>query len=330
MLKLLSLLCAFVLGAPTSVLSQQTYLASYAGFSGGQGPSWTAKELRLFKKYGLNTDLIFVQGGSRGIQALLAGNTHFYLGDAIAPISANLSGADVVIIGAYENRIPGALITRKEITKPVELRGKKVGIGGFGGSNELSVVLALRKWNIPSDGVTWMQTGGSPDRMLALMSGVIDASPLLPPQSFEAPRLGHNVLIDFAEIAAFPQTAIAVRRNFLERNRTAVKLFMQALTEGIYQFSVDKERSSRIYLQYFRTKNAKVVTDTYNYYANRFSLPPRVVIEDGFQVAVQMTAQRLGRGKGDIPTEQLVDQSVIDELEKEGFFKKFVMSQSHK
>ena len=56
MLKLLSLLSAFVLGTPMSVLSQETYLASYAGFSGGQGPTWTAKELRLFKKYGLNAD----------------------------------------------------------------------------------------------------------------------------------------------------------------------------------------------------------------------------------------------------------------------------------
>jgi ABC-type nitrate/sulfonate/bicarbonate transport system substrate-binding protein len=330
MLKLLSLLCAFVVGAPTSVLSQSSYLASYAGFSGGQGPTWTAKELGLFKKYGLNADLIFVQGGSRGAQALLAGNTQFYLGDAIAPISANLSGANIVIIGAYENRIPGALITRKEITNPQDLRGKKVGIGGFGGSNELSVVLALRKWNIPRDAVTWLQAGGSPDRMLALMSGVIDASPLLPPQSFEAPHLGNNVLIDFAEIPAFPQTAIAVRRNFLESNRNAVKLFIQALSEGIYQFSVNKEQSTHIYLKYFRTKNTKVVEDTYNYYRNRFSVPPRVVTGAGFQLAVQMTAQRLSSGKEDTRFEQLVDQGVVDELEKEGFFKKFARSDSQK
>ena len=329
MLKLLSLLL-LMLALPASVLSQESYLASFAGFSGGQGPTWTAKELGLFKKNGLNADMIFVQGGARGIQALLAGNTHFYLGDAIAPISANLSGADIIIIGAYENRIPGALIARKEITKPADLRGKKVGIGGFGGSNELSVVLALRKWNMPRDSVTWMQTGGSPDRLLALMSGVIDASPLLPPQSFEAPRLHQNVLVDFADIPAFPQTAIAVRRAFLETNRNAVKLFIKGLSEAISEFSADKERSSRIYLKYFRTKNAQILADTYNYYRNRFSVPPLVINDEGFQFAVQMTAQRLGRGKEDVPFEQLVNQSVIDELEKEGFFKKLRKSNFEK
>jgi ABC-type nitrate/sulfonate/bicarbonate transport system substrate-binding protein len=58
MLKLLSLLF-LMLALPASVLSQESYLASFSGFSGGQGPTWTAKELGLFKKNGLNADPIF-------------------------------------------------------------------------------------------------------------------------------------------------------------------------------------------------------------------------------------------------------------------------------
>jgi hypothetical protein len=51
--------------------------------------------------------------------------------------------------------------------------------------------------------------------------------------------------------------------------------------------------------------------------------PPRVVRGEGLRIGVQMIAQRLGRSITDAAIEQLFDESLIDELEKEGFFKSF-------
>jgi hypothetical protein len=49
--------------------------------------------------------------------------------------------------------------------------------------------------------------------------------------------------------------------------------------------------------------------------------PPRVVHEEGLRIGVQMIAQWLNRSITDAAIEQIFDESLIDELEKDGFLK---------
>ena len=322
MLMRLLLLLILLGSSPAHLRGQELNLASYAGISAGTAPLWLTKDQGLFEKYGLNTDLVYIPGGARGIQALLAGSIHFYTGDGIAPMSAMLLGADVVIIGVSENKIPGGLVTRKDIQKPSDLRGKRIGIVNFGGSNELSVVMALRKWNIPRQAVTFVISGGVPDRLAALVSGAIDASPLPPPQSFLAPRMGLNTLIDLADVPAFPQTSFAVRRSFLEKNRETVRRFIQAYSEGIQVFMTNREKAMATFRKWLRQKDLKILNETYNYYQKKFSLPPRIVRGEGLSLAHQMTAERVGKEMIEIELDRLIDEIVTEQLEKEGFFKK--------
>src|SRR2546426_10846518 len=76
------ILCA----APTTAPTQERYLVSYAGFGGFQAPAWAAKDLGLFTKYGLSTDLVMIPGSARGTQALLAGRPHFGEDEGPPPI----------------------------------------------------------------------------------------------------------------------------------------------------------------------------------------------------------------------------------------------------
>lgn len=311
-----------LLGSGLSVFAQERYLVAFSGVSGSQGALWSTKDLGVFGKYGLNAELIFIAGGARGVQALLGGSVHFYTGDPIAPMSAMLQGGEIAIIGATINQIPGSLVTRKEIRNPVELRGKKIGIVNFGGSNELSVVLALKKWNIPLEAVALLPSGNSADRLAALLSGALDATPLAPPLSFEAARRGMNLIADLPEIAPFPQTVIVVRRAFLKEKREIAKRFMQSFSEGIYQFMTNKENALAVYRKGLRQKDSAIIEETYSYYQGRFSLPPRVARGEGLTLAVKMIAQRADRGKTELDVEQFIEESILDELEKEGFFKK--------
>ena len=264
-------------------------------------------------------------GAVRGIQALLSGSTSYYTGDPVAAMAVSFQGGDIVIIGTLLNRIPGSLIARKDIREPANLRGKKIGVSTFGGGTELAVILALKKWKIPLEAVSLLQSGGSSDRLMAVMKGGIDASPLAPPQSFEAAQRGLNVLIDFADVEAFPQRVLAVRRSFLEKNRETVKRFVKAYSEAVYQFNNDKKLGMATYSKWLNEQNAKVQEDTYNYFRGMLGFPPRVVRGEGLRIGVQMIAQRLGRSITDAGIEQLFDESLIDELEKEGFFKSFRM-----
>jgi len=154
--------------------------------------------------------------------------------------------------------------------------------------------------------------------------GVVEtraASPLAPPHSLEAARRGLNVLIDFKDIEAFPSRVIAVRRSFLEKNRETVKRFLKAYSEAVYQFNNDKKLGIATYAKWLKEENAKVNEETYDYFRTLLSFPPRAVRGQGFRTGIQMIAQRLGRGTTDINLEQFLDESLLDELEKEGFYK---------
>jgi ABC-type nitrate/sulfonate/bicarbonate transport system substrate-binding protein len=190
MLRVLSLTSIVVLCSATSLLAQDRHIATYAGVSGSIGPQWLGVDRRIFEKYGTKIEWVLMTGAVRGIQALLSGSTSYYTGDPVAAMAASFQGGDVVIIGTLLNRIPGSLIARKEIREPADLRGKKIGVSTFGGGTELAVILALKKWKIPLEAVSLLQSGGSSDRLTAVMKDGIDASPLAPPQSFEAAQRG--------------------------------------------------------------------------------------------------------------------------------------------
>jgi ABC-type nitrate/sulfonate/bicarbonate transport system substrate-binding protein len=318
--RVLSLAAILLLGIASGLSAQERHIATYAGVSGSLGPQWVSVDRHLFEKYGLKIEWVLMTGGVRGIQALLSGSTSYYTGDPVGAISVSLQGGDIIIIGTMLNRIPGSIVARKEIREPLDLRGKKIGIANFGGSNELSVILALKKWNILPEAVTLIQSGSPSDRLTALIKGALDASPLAPPQSFEAARRGLNVLIDFKDIEAFPQRVIAVRRSFLEKNRETVKRFLKAYSEAVYQFNNDKKLGIATYAKWLKEENAKVNEETYNYFRGLLSFPPRAVRGEGLRIGIQMIAQRLGRGTTDLNIEQFLDESLVDELEKEGFY----------
>jgi ABC-type nitrate/sulfonate/bicarbonate transport system substrate-binding protein len=152
-------LVIFITILPYSLHAQEHYAVSYGGFAGYHAPLWAAKDLGLFAKYGLNADPIMISGSARGMQALIAGSTHFALGDATGPLTAISQGADLILIAGSLNKFPFSMVAQKDIRRPADLIGKKIAISSFGGATEWGVNLTLREWNIPRSSVTLLAQG---------------------------------------------------------------------------------------------------------------------------------------------------------------------------
>src|SRR5262249_44425962 len=234
---------------PLGARAQEQIVSGYDGHAGFQGPVWAAKDLGLFDKYGLTAELVLIPGSARGMAALISGSAQFVQGSAIAPLSAYLRGADVVVVAAAAlNKFPFSVIARKEIRQPADLIGKKIGIVNFGGSNDLAVTLAFKEWNIPRNAATILASGGAPERLAALMTGTLDATVLSPPETVAASRSGLTNLANLGDLSAsFPQTLIMVRRSFLTSKRETVKRFLRAYSEAIYEFKNSKEKAIKVY-----------------------------------------------------------------------------------
>lgn len=304
-----------------SLFAQQRFIHSVSGTSSSQGAIWATKDLGLFEKYGLNVDLVLIPGGARGMQALLGGSVQSADSDGVGPINAVLRGGDAVIVAGLSNKHLFKFVVRKEIREPRNLLGKKIGVANFGGSNEFAVLMALKKWNVPRDGVTVVAAGSSALRLAAMEKGGLDATELPYDQALAGARMGLKILADMPSlITAFPDKVITVRRSFLEKDRDTVKRFLEALCEGIFQFNTNKERAVAILARHLHQMDPKVLEETYNIYGRVFPLPPRVEREGMRDILDQI--QRSGQ-KADFNLDRFLDQSVIDDLEKEGFFKRF-------
>jgi ABC-type nitrate/sulfonate/bicarbonate transport system substrate-binding protein len=185
------------------------------------------------------------------------------------------------------------------------------------------MALAFKEWNIPRQSVTLLAGGPSSNRLIALSKGALDATLLAPPDTGEASRMGMNILSNLSDLktAEFPINVIATRRSFLEKNREVAKRFLQAYSEGLYQFITNREKALAISIQRLKLKNTALVDEAYQFYGPIFSFPPRVS-HDGLRVVLESLAQRASGTKLETNVDKYVDERLLDELEREGLFKK--------
>jgi NitT/TauT family transport system substrate-binding protein len=312
---------SLLLAIPSTLLAQARHLHSSAGVGSNQLPMYVAKDLGLFEKYGLNVELIVITGGARGMQALFGGSTQSANMAGMAPVRAVLSGGDVVIVGGILNKSLQKFVARKEVRKPPELRGKRIGVANFGGSSEFGALLALREWKIPLESVSVVPTGGGRERMLALEAGGIDGTLLSYAEATQAAKKGMTILAEMTELVPeFPDRLIMVRRSYLEKERHSVKAFLQAISEAIIKVRTDRERTVASLSKHLRL-DRPLAEENYEASRDAYSFPPRVG-RKGMQGVLDIVQQQTGKPKSGFDMSRFVDESVIDELEREGFFKR--------
>ncbi|MBI1997737.1 MAG: hypothetical protein HYS66_14880 [Deltaproteobacteria bacterium] len=111
-----------------------------------------------------------------------------------------------------------------------------------------------------------------------------------------------------------------VRRRYLEKNRDVVKRMMKAHADAVYQLKHDKKKGMAVLQKRLLQKDTDVIQGTYDYYAPKFEFPPRVNRE-GAAATAKFVLDRVAGGKATMDIGMLLDESIVDELEKEGFFK---------
>lgn len=317
--KLLALLmqiaatCFFTL--PLHAAESTVVHAGYGGIAGYQLPLWINKEVGISRKYGIELEPLLIGGGALNMQALVAGSIQLSQNSASSAIQPALRGAPVVLIAIQESRMPFQIIARPEIKAPEQLIGKKIGIQRFGGSNDTGVQWALRAWKIDPKRVTILQSGATNARMTALVLGQIDATILSYPDIHVARKRGMNVLADVGEFSAYPNTSLLMTRTMVEKQRPLARNLLRSQLEAIHYMRTNRSGSIQILKKYLRVSDPEAIEATYDFFTPRTDLPPRANLEGIRNILKEMDAPQ--RNPGDF-----IDMSLLDEIEREGFFQK--------
>ncbi len=134
--------------------------AGYASLSGNITPLWAAREAGLFKKYGLDIDLIAFPSGTEGMAAMIAGEIEFLAIAGSTTASAAIGGADVLSMALINDRLLTSLVVGPAIQKPEDLKGKSVGISRFGTSVDTAARIAIQHYGWePIRDVSLVQVG---------------------------------------------------------------------------------------------------------------------------------------------------------------------------
>jgi NitT/TauT family transport system substrate-binding protein len=167
----------------------------YGAFSLGYALIWITKEGQLFYKNGLDVDVLYLESNLVRT-ALISGDVPIGAMSGAAMATPRLQGADLVVVLGFQNYLPFRLVVRPEIKSVADLKGKRVGVAGFGLLAERAARLVVAKLGLnPDKDVTLLQTGGEATRFAALVNGSIDATVLNPPvhkRAVEAGNDGHG------------------------------------------------------------------------------------------------------------------------------------------
>lgn len=295
---------------------------AYVAISGTQGALWVAQETGLFRKYGLESNLIYVAGASRVIQATLAGDIQIAAAAPSAVVDVVLGGGDLVTVAGMVNIPAFYLVVRPEINSLQELRGRAVGVTRFGASTDFAMRYLLRKAGLePQKDVSILQMGGQPELAAAIESGHIFAATTGPPAMVRMQKAGAKILVAPKSIGIrFPHVGIVLRKSFLASSRDTVKNFLRGYVEGILLLLRDKEGSKKAFARYVRSDDPDVLEATWRYATDTLE---RIPYPDPESFKVVLEERVSGRPDATKASpEQFIDGSLIGELEREGFFKR--------
>ena len=196
----------------------------YSAIGSSQSPLWIAHEAGIFRKYGLDVELLYVAGGSRAAQVILSGEVPVAMFNGGSVISADLAGADLVNVASGMNVLPFHLVVGPGMRQIEELKGKKVAVTRLASSTDYALRFAAEKWPVkPDKDFTVLQLGGQPEMMAALKSGAVQGAMLNAEFTILARREGYRDLADVTSMGlAFPGSGLNTSRSFIRARRETV------------------------------------------------------------------------------------------------------------
>ena len=230
--------CAFLASAlPWSQgHAQERLKISYSSIDAPNANWYIAEDKKLYQKYGLDTDLVFISSSTTNVAAVVAGSVKVgnISGGALA--NAAVGGADLVCVGSFINTLPYELVVNESIKSPQSLKGKSVGISRVGSSSDVAARVLLKALGLePDKDVAILQLGNHPAQLAGLEAGRVQGAMLSMPTSLRAKKMGFPLLADLQMLGLeYQHTSIATSKVLIKSKPDLVRDFMRAYIEGIH------------------------------------------------------------------------------------------------
>ncbi len=315
------LLCAWLY--PGNASAQEKVRLSHSALESSNAVWYVAQDLGLYKKHGLDADLLFIPSTTTSVSSLVAGDVQVANASGGGVASAVVAGADLVMVSCYLNSLPYELVVGENIKSAEDLKGKSIGISRVGSASDVAARALIHGVGLePDKQVPILQVGGPAERAAAFRTGRIAGFPSPPGIIYLTKGMPFRVLIstaDFQKRFEFPYICATTTRGYLARQRDTVKKVIMAHIEATQYFKTHKAETKKSIAKHSRIDNENYLEAAYNATAKLYDEVP-LVTRAGTEVQIKEATKR--KPGSQLRFEDLVDQSIVEELEKSGFIDK--------
>ncbi|MGH7875585.1 MAG: ABC transporter substrate-binding protein [Candidatus Binatia bacterium] len=315
-------LAIMILGAlnPVTGSTQMKARVAWTSFASNMSGAWVAQEEGLFKKNGLEVELVHIPSTSRAIQVMLAGELQYTYMDGRNSVTAAMKGADVAILAGVANRLVFSFMARPEIKTFINLRGKKIGITRLGSSTHSVTLWVMNKFGLKPEEYQLLQLVDVPNIFTAIVAGQIEAGALSPPTNFRARKAGLSELMDLSKDGPeYVSVAIGSTRSFIKANEEMTRRFVRGYSEGVQLLKANKAAGIRAIQKYARIKDPEILEATYGEARAYIETVPYVT-RKGMETIIAELLPTEPKAKTAKP-DDFLDTRFVSQLEKEGFYK---------
>lgn len=231
-------------------------------------PLVAAREWKLFQEQGLDVEIILMRSAAAAA-ALVSGDLDYQSGIGPASISATLSGVDSRALWSSTSHITYWLMAKPQYKSVQELKGKKIGVSGFGGTSHVAMTVALERSGLAAkDYVAVSVPGGN--LVQSLESGFVDAATLNPPTMFFAQRQGFVRLLDVGSLVEMASGGLTAMNRTIKSRPDEVKRIIRALQLGKRAMLKSREKTIDLITGVLKM-DKQTAAETYNVVQTSFN-----------------------------------------------------------
>ena len=282
----ISLFCAQARAADKIRVSVTNYNMSYLA-------AGVAAERGFFKEEGLDVEIVRMNANV-AMSSLISGDVDYTMIFA-SVIRAAMRGIPLKVIAVLIDSPPYAFIARPEIAAMKALKGKTVGIGVYGSSNDIIARMMLERSGIdPDKGTKLVAFGSDGARFAALKEGLVEAAIIAPPADAQARKLGLSILARANDLFKFPHIGLGTTNKKLKENPQEVSRVIRAFIKANRFVRDNRQETINILVSWGRTQREDAIASydsTWQVFSPDGTMPDdgmRLVIDDA-QKALKAT-----------------------------------------
>lgn len=276
-------------------------------------PSGVALKKGFFKDEGLEVEIIRMNVPTI-ITALVTGDIGYTLLFG-SVVRGALRGMPMRALASLLDGSTHALVAKPEYKSGKELKGKTVGIGNFGGTDEVAGRMMLKSFGLDTEkDLKFIALGPDRARLAALKEGLVDVAVIAPPADALGRQMGFNVLLRAYEVFSFPFIGVGANLKTLKEKPEEVKKVVKALVRANRFIREDKEGAVRILMEWGKVEREHAVA-SYDSAWKVFS-PDGNIPQEGLRMVVEQAKVELKLTR-EIPVNEIVDLAPLRAAQKE-------------